>query len=257
MLHLSLFSWSIWIAAIGLQPALALIMMRGGFWKRWPSLFALVLWLTVKSLALFAISQWMADSDLRPLLYFWVYWAAELIAELLEVWVIIQICIDLIGISAKLRRRIAMGVPVLSILSLSISIFLALQTSVPFYNTVMRTVNYMDRAVSLAWLCSFLVVVLGSEVLGIEWTTEGRLVAIGLSLDCMGSTLASWFGFLLPKAVTPFDLKGIIYLLALSAWAGIFTAKKSDPETLPSVEVLSAYVKTKIRAAQSIRGIHR
>jgi hypothetical protein len=253
MPQLNSFSWVLWIVVIVSQPVVVFLMVKSGAWRRWTSMFAFVCLLSLQSFALLYVSVALPDTDFRALLYFWIYWSLALVCEAIQIWMIVQIACDLIGISKRAKLWIRHGVPALAMANLIWAAILAVQSEHQFYSRVVYVVSWLDRSITLSWLTTFLIIALGSNFLGIEWTAEARGVGLGFALDSLSSTVASWLGYGSINFTFLSNLKAVIYLLALWLWGGITTAKPGR-ENLPSPERAHMYVKISSELVKNLKG---
>src|ERR1700743_2523121 len=114
MPQMSTFSWIVWIAHIVVQSALVGAMLKTGTWRRWSALFSYLAFQSIHALSLFGIVVGIKDLDLQACVYFYVYWIGTFAAQIIEVWIIIQIALDLAGISNNVRRWLCDGVIILA-----------------------------------------------------------------------------------------------------------------------------------------------
>jgi hypothetical protein len=242
-------SWCIWVAVIAAQCTVAVILVRSRQWRVWASVFSFVAFESALSLGLLGIRLFMADTDLRAATYFYTYWSGAVIAQAFEIWIIVQLCGALIGVSKSIRRAIRVLVPSLALINLAWSVTLSLETKMPVYSAIMRGVCLLDKSISLGWIATFLAVALGAEFSGIEWPHGARLIAIGLAIELASTVACTWLSDLFPS-IHFSNIKGIVYLAALALWS---IPPREDNDLGLDAEKVSAYLETYTHAFKRIR----
>src|SRR4051812_37877329 len=110
---LSPLQWILWIVVAFAQIALAIRMIISQSLKQWPSLFFFILTLSLKDVmrianALTWRSAWFD---------FYFYWSCSLVAEALEVWMIIQIAQKMLATSVLARRIVSRAIVLMAAIS--------------------------------------------------------------------------------------------------------------------------------------------
>lgn len=217
------FSWYVWGAVILGQGALATWMVVRGSWRQWPSLFSFLFILCVRDVIRVAASTLWPS----PGIEFYTYWWASLVAECLEVWMIVQIGLELAGVFPWLRRVIANGLPALAALTLVVCSALSLRSPLPSYARLGYVVMHLDYLVSFTVLATFLAgVCLPSGILALQWSGGVRGIAAGFALEVTASHCASWLS-LSNSTINPsllYQVKSGLFLVSLVVW-GVSTGR--------------------------------
>jgi hypothetical protein len=237
MPQLDLFAWIIWIAYFAGEVVTVAFLWRRGIIRRWPSLAA---FLTIKSLvdvSLLCLTPATFLGEWRCVAYFWVFWAGDTLADIAEMWMVIQIGSALVEASPKAVRAVwitTLAVAVLCVLGFS---HLDLW---PNYGQRYRFISFLvgtDRIVAISWLTTFLCVAVFSDLLGIRWRRHPFGIAIGFAIHSTTEIAVSWFLGTLTFANARFlsNLSGSSYLLSLAIWAITFARQEPMYEFTPSV----------------------
>jgi hypothetical protein len=206
---LSPLTWYIWFAVILAQSVAAAWIAATGSWRRWPSLLSFLLVLSARDMLRLAdYLVWQS-----PALEFWSYWWASLAAELAEVWIVLQITLELAGATPRLRRTIVQAVPGLGGVCMALALAMALQPYQPMYVCLSRMVLMLDQTVLYLFMA---VALMGS--LFAEWSGGVRGIALGFALELTSGSSASWLTLhnLNPEVVA--HLKSVVYLTSLAVW---------------------------------------
>jgi hypothetical protein len=249
---MSPFSWVIWVAIIGAQFFLFAIFVKFKSWRPWPSLFFFVSLKSALSAGLLLVMLFVQDPDLRPALYFYLYWIGSLITQAIEIWIVVQLSHELAGLSASMRRWIAASVPTFAAFNLIWSLFLSLESRAPLSSAIVRVVSCLDKAVTLGWIVTFLTIALIVEFLGVQWPRRARWIAVGLAVELSGSTACTWLSDFSPKSSVISNVKGVIYLSTLLIWTLSLWDRPENPELGLDARTLGAYLETYSVAAKRI-----
>ncbi len=190
-----------------------------------------------------------------PAIEFYTYWWASFLAELLEIWFIVQIAIEVAGVSSWLRRAIVIAIPVLAAIMLAISLALAFSAPMPPYARITYVVREMDLAVSFSVLATFLAgVFLPAESLGLQWSGGVRGIAAGFALEVTTTNYANWLAFTKLDQAVLYQVKSVIYLVTLTIWAASTGIKKSSRDCSQFLPIVEKYAGIYIRALLGAEG---
>jgi hypothetical protein len=128
--------------------------------------------------------------------------------------------------------------------SLCIILPLALESTQSLYGVWVTVITAFDKAMSLAWLLTFLTVAGSAEFFGIEWPRCSRGIALGFAIEAGGSMAVSWLGDFFHSNPTLNNAKGLAYLCALVFWAVALQKKNQTPEPQPDPAILNAIIRT-------------
>jgi len=220
--------------------------------KHWPALFTLICWKSLVSLLLIATALEVWGYDRTPAVYFYVYWVSAGVTGLLQIWVITELACAVAPAIGTILRKV---IPALATLFLAGSAFLVdgAPASFPLYAT--RLVVNMDRAVSLGWLVTFIVLFYASrDVLGIRWNQRTLGVAFGLSLQAIGKTGVSWLLDVFPGHwYVLSNIQGGIWIVALGSWISVFLRAEQGCSELYPLDSLKAVLATYTQTLQKLR----
>jgi hypothetical protein len=226
-MHLSFFEWMLWLAVAVAQFGVAFRMLISGAWRRWPSLFLFVLVLAIKDIARIANAITLQNSWVD----FSVYWSASLIAELLEVWIIVQIAQWMFGISVWAIRLISRAVIGIAAISVATSIILNMKGVLFSWQTLCTTADRLSNAVALAWVFVLFVVVVCSDRVS-EWSAGVRGIAFGITLELTADCYLGWLRITNSQLAHLDVIKSALFLVSLFAW-GVSTGPRKTDEQLP------------------------
>ncbi|HEY1807518.1 MAG TPA: hypothetical protein VGG42_03095 [Acidobacteriaceae bacterium] len=215
MPRLTLFPWSVWIAIIVLQPAVLLLVVRSGLWKRWLSLTVFLSLKSVGSLVLLGIYTLVREPD-AP--YFYVYWSFGFFEAIAEIWMIIQVGCAMAGLSRAIRTWIAHATLAIAAATLTVFIPAALHSHAPVWGVLSHSVLGLNEGVNLAWLVTFGVVLCLYELFDIESFGAVRGIAAGFALMALGASLCGWLYEFTGKVTTISGLQDMFYLVSLLVW---------------------------------------
>lgn len=233
-------SWIVWTLVLILQPVVAVVMISKGLWRRWPSVFAFLCFRSIISFALLGMTVAMPDTDTRAAAYFYTYWGGTAVGELLQVWMLLQIALDLGGASKVIRRRLCYSIPAISLAALTISVLLSFSAPMTATGRIVTVVIDLDKAFSLGWLFSFLAVAVFSEFLGIEWSPVSLGIAIGMAVEALGQTVVTWALSIWASSWNHLsELAGIFYCVCLLTWGTSFFRRQYPPPAIPPEQVVS------------------
>lgn len=249
---MSSLSWYIWVAVIAAQTILFAVMAASGKWRTWPSIFAFLGAQASLSAALLSIVLFSGPTS-RPALYFYTYWSGAIVTQAIEIAVIVQISNALVGVSSRMRRRIAIGVPALAAFNLGWSLVLSLEAKAPLCSAIVRAVSLLNETVALSWTATFLLIAMAVDLMGIQWPLQAERIAVGLVVELAGTTACTWLSGPHLKSSTLSEIKGVIYLGVLLIWALSLWGKNDD--TLPGIDAvtLGSYIQTYLAALRRIK----
>jgi hypothetical protein len=252
---LSLSAWVIWGAVFAPQTALIIMMIQNGMYRRWPSVFAFLCVQSLQAVLMLGIVLRVSDPDLQPFLTFWTYWIGAFVSQVIEVWIIVQLCCALVGERTIIKRWLRGAVPSLAVLSLGCSLLLSIDTKAHIYDAAVRAVTLMDKSVTLGWLSMFLVIALGADFLEISWPPIARGIAVGLAVELSGEMMTTWLSDGQPRSALISNLKGSIYICTVLIWTVSIRRKTSNNCDSVDAERFSAYLETYFLALKRIKGI--
>lgn len=247
-------SMSIWILAIAGQMALAFLLIVTGTWRKWPSLLAFLSILSARDLFRIGLLLFLPDTDSRAALDYYGYWSLSFLAQLAELWILAEVACEMIGVTRWVRRCLRLGTVAAATFSLSICVFMSFGLIQPRYSQLVTMIHYGDKVVSLAWLLTFLYIVIGADILGMEWPASARGVALGFALESSGSMIESWLYDRFPHSSLLSDAKGLIFLAAVLVWAAFLGRKVQTPEAAPTRHEVAAFLNLYLGSVQKIRG---
>lgn len=230
----SVMQWALWLIVAAFQIGVVIRMILSGAWRRWPSLFSFLLVLAIEDAvrianALTARNQW---TD------FYIYWVASLIAEILELWIIVQIGRTMLGVSTWTRRVVSHGVVAMAAISAITSIAFSMRGALLSLKSLCLTVERLSNAVALAWVFVLIVVVVFADQVA-EWSDGTRGIAFGITLELTADSYIGWLK-IGNSQVAHLDLiKGALFLVSLCAWSVSTGPRKRTEEKLPATTLAS------------------
>lgn len=253
MPHLTPAAWNIWLILILLQSTLAAAMGLSGTWRRWSSVFTFLVLISIRDLFLLGdVLFWH-----KPALYFYSFWWASLLIEIIEVWMIIQIGRELAGVSRMLCRAIALSIPVIASTSLVLCLIFAFQLTMPNYGRIVYITTHLDEAISFAWLGTFLVMAIASGIIGIEWSNGVRGIAIGFAIEVTAASATSFLRAHNFDLLYLSNLKGILYIFSLCVWGASLRPVGSGNEHRLVFSVVERCLNTYTRLFERSEGAHK
>jgi hypothetical protein len=238
-MQFSVMQWALWLVVAFFEFGVVARMTLSGAWRRWPSLFSFLLILTIKDAvrianALTAQNQW---TD------FYVYWTGSLIAEILEVWIIVQIGQTMLGVCTWTRRVVSHSVVALAAISAIASIAFSMKGAL--------TVERLSNAVALAWVFVMIVVVVFADQMA-EWSDGTRGIAFGITLELTADCYIDWLK-ITSSQIAHLDLiKSAFFLVSLCAWSVSTGPRRRTDEKLPATTLASI-----LNAAQDLKKVLR
>jgi hypothetical protein len=238
MPHLSLLSWTVWIAIITLQPAVLFRMVRSGLWKRWLSLTVFLSLKSIGSLLLLAIYTLARNPD-AP--YFYVYWCFACLEAITEIWMIIQVGCAMAGLSRSMRVWIAHATLAIAAATLTVFIPAALHSHKPVWGLLSHSVLGLNEAVNLAWLVTFGIVLFLYELFDIESFGAVRGIASGFALMALGASLCGWLYEFTGNVNAISNLQDLVYFVSLLVWVVAVRRtgrREFQPDLVPRLQVI-------------------
>lgn len=228
--------WTLWLAVLVGQIALAVRMIAAGSWRRWPSLFCFITILSCKD----AVRVANAVTARNPYVDFWTFWLASFAAEIVEVWIMVEITNAAVGISRVVRAILTNGIVAIAATSLTGSAALAMNQKTSCVAQFCYVARRLDSAVAIAWLVSFILVATGTRIFA-DWPDGMRGIVIGFSLELTAASYLGWWSAQHGNADLS-NAKSAIYLISLILWAAstaspspLAARKQTSSEfTLPS-----------------------
>jgi hypothetical protein len=238
-MQFSVMQWALWLVVAAFEFGVVVRMTLSGAWRRWPSLFSFLLILTIKDAvrivnALTAQNQW---TD------FYVYWTASLIAEVLEMWIIVKIGQTMLGVCTWTRRVVSHGVVALAAISAIASIVFSMKGAL--------TVERLSNAVALAWLFVLIVVVVFADQVA-EWSDGTRGIAFGITLELTADCYIGWLKIGNSRFAHLDLIKSALFLVSLIAWGVSTGPRRRTDEKLPATTLASI-----LNAAQDLKKVLR
>ena len=227
----SIGQWIVWVAVSVGQFGVVTRMVFSGAWRRWPSLFWFLLILTIKD----AIRIANVLTLKNPWTDFYVYWVASLIAEMFEVWIIVQIAHAMMGISIWARRILTRGIVLIAVISMTTSIMLTMRGHQLSYQSLLCAVDRLSNAVALAW-AALLIVVCGTADQVSEWTAGVRGVALGITLELTADSYIGWLRISNGHIASLDFFKSVLFLVSLLIW-GISLGPKKKIKGAPRMPI--------------------
>jgi hypothetical protein len=238
MPRLNLLSWAVWIAIIVLQPAVLIRLVRSGLWKRWMSLTLFLALKSIGSLLLLAIYT-MAPRPDAP--YFYVYWSFAFLAEIAEIWMIIQVGGAMAGLSRSMRVWIIHATLAIAAATLTVFIPAALHSHAPVWGVLSHAVLGLNEAINLAWVVTFGIVLWLYELFDIESFGAVRGIAAGFALMALGASICGWLFEFTGRATAISNLQDLVYCAALLVWIVAVrrpVRREFKPDLLPRLQVV-------------------
>jgi hypothetical protein len=241
----SIGQWIMWVVVSVAQFGVVMRMAQSGAWRRWLSLFLFLLILTIRDAARIGNALTMHS----PCTDFYVYWVASLIAELLEIGIIVQIAQTMLGVSTWARRIISRGVILMAAISGVTSIALSMKGSHLTLQSLCVRVDRLSNSVALAWVFVLFVVIVFSDQIS-EWSAGARGIAFGITLELTADSYLGWLR--ISSQFAHLDLlKSALFLVSLFAWSRSTGPRRTD-ETLPATTLASI-----LNIAQNLQKVPR
>jgi hypothetical protein len=251
MEKLSPAQWFLWFEVAGLELFVAIHMVSCGAWRRWASLFFFLAVLTLKD----SIRLANALTAHNSFVDFYVYWSASLVAELLEVWIIVQIAQQMLGISPAVRRAIARTVVGMAAICCVLSIWRTVMLHRPSWETICDTTEQLSNAVALAWVIVLVIVALFANHVA-EWSAGVRGIALGITLEL---TADSYIGWLRITTNTDRDLldlvKGSIFMVSLILWGASIERRDSGQQSPLTLTELFKQIENLLNSSRRLRSV--
>lgn len=257
MMPMTLVSWHLWVLVIGVELTVLGVVLWSKSGRQWKSIIAFLCIQTAQSLLLLGITLFIKDEDLQPALYFYAYWTGAFLTQIIEIWIIVQICTELVGLSDRVIKRIRRGVPFLAVLILVTVIALSYHSQPALYSLIVDSVTALDRSMSVSWLVTFLILSKGIDGLGVEWTSSVRGVALGLAIEVSSSMASALLADLFPKAIVLYDIRAMLYIVSLSIWGVCLARNAAHPEDALSLARLRSHLQAHLAMFRKIKGAPR
>jgi hypothetical protein len=253
---LGLWGWLLWLAKIGAQLALCVILLRGRHWRTWPALCSYVFASTAVALSLLGIFTYDlatgCKGDTLPMVYYVTHYAGAAVLGVLKLWIVYELACSVAPASRALLRRL---IPVLVLVSAIIS------AAVVDYHPDLglayaRIVLTADRIVGMAWLMSALFFPYSAEIFGIFYKKRELTISIGFTLLLLSECIVSLLIGAFPQSAGNISFSsGVTFIFTLSIWAHAFLSAFPAPEpALPPAALLKRRIDALTALAKQIRG---
>ena len=202
---------------------------------RWRSFSAYLafnlLWYILLSVSLIflapATSQFM---------YFWTFWVGQGVVLFFQFWILGKIVQDVSGLTGKWRSLVRGGFLLTSAFTLAVSCLLAFSVHSSFPSEFTRTVLYLDRSISFAWVLAFFAVIASADFIGLWWRRETFVLAAGFAFARIVESLCAYLATSPSQWSIASNVSNACYLLTLTYWA--FKLRPPVPVTTAEHEKL-------------------
>lgn len=232
--YLHLFDYAAWIAIATLQWMLLVLSIRNGLARVAPAYLAFVAFVTLQSIALLAISQFMAYS-----VYFWVFYFGVAVETAILFFVVYDVFRNVFDpLSSLPPRTIARLVSTVAIIA-SLAITLAIWKPAVRPDALAALARTFQRTTNFVVSLSFWSVVFYARKLGIPWRSRMAGIAAGfLFYMTIQSITTAAMGFAPQSLFGTLSRIGIVsYLASLLVWLHAVQRKEARIE-LPTPEAL-------------------
>lgn len=216
-----------WMLCLLGTAALSLLMAANGQWRKHPALFVYLLILTVQSLALWALftSRW----------YSVVYYGLGMAAQITELWVMVELSLQVTAASPAVDRLLRTAIPVFALFTLLWTSYGALNEA-RVYPSLVGIASRLDSAVSLSWAATLILLVLLISGAGCQFSHGARGIASGFLLEVLSSNVTAYLYIHTPSVSYLSNFKTITYGATILVW----TATLARPHGLPNLARLQA-----------------
>ena len=180
-----------WLAGIGLQVFLAAVLLYRRAWRKFPLFTAYVFFNLAAAAIVYSVSG-------NGMVYFYAYWACEVLSKILGLAVVYEIFRELFCTHSALRRLAStvFGVAVVVLIILGvIVVFTQPQAERANIGSAIMVVAEASRMVEVGLL---MFLFLFSTAFGLHWRAHVFGIALGLgvfsAVDLVNVTLRSYFG---------------------------------------------------------------
>lgn len=234
--YLRFADYALWLAIIVLQCVVFLSALRRGLGKCLPRFTGYIGFVSVRSLVLFAVSQFLVYR-----IYFWAFYAGVALEVVLLFFVIYEI---FQGSFQPLESVPRSAIPAIcTIMSILAALAVSLAISNPASRHLPRIANLLntlDRSSDIIIACALWTIVMYARHLGIPWRSRvagiARGLLIGISIQAI-TVMA--IGFVKFQAGMWFSRIGMVgNIAALVIWLRAVRAQEI-PIVLPAPEVLT------------------
>lgn len=253
MPRLDLMAWLIWIVSFGAEVSVPAFMLAKGIVRLRPAIFAFLLVHTAKDIALLLIAAGPI-TEVRAALYFYIYWGAAGLSLLLRIWIVIELA-SRMCVGGWARRAVRSSIISLGIVLAVLSVWASWGGPVLYSDVIMRSALTFNRALSLTWVTSFIVVALAGESLGLRLNRRDAFVASGLSLQAGSELIISWLLGVCPAVAMISKVQDLVYALSLSLWGwAICRSRLVDSPEVPNIRDLEIIATPLIHTGQRLKG---
>jgi hypothetical protein len=232
--YLHLFDYALWIAIAAMQWLLLVIAIRKGLARVAPAYVAFLSFVATQSMALLAISSFLAYR-----VYFWSFYFGAAVEAALLLWIVYDVFRNVFDpLSSSPPRTVAKVVTGLAIIA-AIAITLAIWSPATRPDPIAALARTFQRTTYFTVALSFWSVVFYARQQGIPWRSRMAGIAAGflffltiqsITTAALGFAPRSWFG--------PLSRFGIIsYLVTLLVWLRA-VQRQEDDAALPTPEAL-------------------
>jgi hypothetical protein len=228
-MQFSVMQWALWLVVAVFQFGVVIRMILSGAWRRWPSLFSFLLILTIKDVV--RITNVLTVRNLWT--DFSIYWIASLIAQLLEVWIIIQIGQTMLGVSTSTHRVISRAVVAMAAISVIMSTALSMKGALLTGQSLCTIVERLSNSIALALVIVLFAVIVFADQMA-EWSAGTRGIAFGITLELTADSYLGWLKIATGHFTHLDVIKSALFLVSLLAWS-ISTGPRTTDEKLPAM----------------------
>jgi len=231
---LPLFSRVLWISATALECLLAITVLRGDAWKRYPAMTVYVTWQAVGGFAALLISRLGS-----PMFYFVAFYVVNILANAIVFAIALELYYNVfdprIGFSSWRPRHVVIMISASSGMALMLGLLLAARNG----GSLNRTMVTMEQVMSVALWATFCILLIYSRLLGFRWRPRPKGIAIGFLLYLTVLVIAVFVRarFSMGAALIAGQAEMAAEFLSLAWWLGVFWNEEKLPEATTPEQV--------------------
>jgi hypothetical protein len=247
---LPLFSRVLWICVTALECLLAITVLRGDGWKRYPAMSVYVTWQAAGGFAALLTYRFGL-----PMSYFFAFYVVNILANAIAFAVALELYYNVfdprIGFSSWRPRHVVIMISASSGMGIMLGLLLAARNG----GSLTRTMVTMEQVMSVALWATFCVLLIYSRLLGFRWRPRPKGIAIGFLLYLTISVISVFVRarFSRGTALIAGQVGMAAEFLSLAWWLGVFWNEEKLPEATTPEQVEERVAKYRETVEAAIR----
>lgn len=213
--------YALWFAGFAAHALLAVVMLKGGSYRRWPSLFSLAIYEMGLTITLFSLSHH------RPM-YFYVFWVGAIIRTAFGLWLVSDVIKALPGIQYA-PKSLALGFVSVAVALAIGSAWMASSGGTQTFHLTMMALT-LARCMSVIWGVLTITLFVGIGFCGLGWTPTPLKMASSVLVLVLLSCADSYAMSIWPKYSTHIhDIFNLCTLGVRFSWSAIMRKEQICP----------------------------